>query len=1297
MKLLRRIVFCFGILVITHPCARAQNDSHPSSEDLGVMIQALEQTAPLPAAAQPRGGTYWSAQHPPGLPGAWPPFPGNIYSLDAWSLGDGIFLLNDTNVDYAELAAEYAAAHPASPVPMMRRTMLASSLSTAYAYSNPVLLTNMAATFATNGTITANFGIVGGTNFVPYDIITTTNLLTAAGSWNWLGIGYTSNNYTFCNQPSNSAFYRLSKPSKTMTVGLGSDAVGQCDVPYGLTNTLQVAGGAGHSLALLNNGKVVAWGWNNSGQATVPTNLAGVTMVAAGWYHSAALLTNGTVTTWGMSGPPYYQNNVPSDLTNATVISAQALHTLALTSNGMVKAWGYNSGSGEASVPAGISNVVAISTGFEFNLVVTTNGNGTVIAWGNDEEGQTNVPAGLSNVVDVAAGLYHSLALLQNGTVVAWGADDDGETDVPAGLTNVVAIAAGGDPYYTDYYAAYSMALKSDGTVVVWGSDNAAAPVAGLTDIISIAAGGDHALAVRTGPPTPVITLEPTDQYQVTNGTVTFSARGTGLYGVTYLWQTNGVNLAGATNATLTLTNVQAAQEIAYDVIITDNAGMGSIVSSHANLYRVTPPVINFATQPTNPTVFYQSNLTLYVSASAPGQTSGFPLSYQWQFDGNNITRATSSNFTFTATIGGTYMLIVSNAIGSVTNVWQVTVGGAPGGAWAWGESEYGQTTLPAGITNIAAIAVGEDHSLAVLDSGSVIEWGAYWTTAPTDLTNVVAVAAGYDQNLALRSDGTVAVWAETASLANIQTNLTGVKAVACGMDFNVALLTNGTVVAWGDDGEFGLTEVPAGLTNVTAISAQNFHTLALQSNGTVVSWGYDSAGETEVPAGLSNIVAVAAGGRHSLALLANGTVAAWGLNDSGQCNVPMGLSNVMAIAAGWAHSVALLNNGSVVSWGDNTYGQTNTSELSLVKLLAAGGNNTVAGIFSPAVMYPVDVTKDLLLIYNTNSVESTTVVNYYLQNRPMVGGANILGISCTTNETFLPAEYTNVFASQVQSWLGANPTKRPQYVILFYDIPSRVNTNNTSGVYPENISSDFNLGASPSVQYQLSTGCAVGWSPLVTSINMGSTNDCISYINKLAAFGANFSPGRLVISASAGGYGNINYCFDDAKDIGPLGYPALEGVTSNGVPLSDVLYVPQTSPVPLTQGTNVTGYLTGGANGALGSQRGWYSNYYTNVCFYGQSSWYLIETVESFNGQRYQGGQGNFIKWYSSVAFGGTYYSCTPVGAVTHVDEPGLGGIENSQIYFGLWAAGKNFAICAWNSRNTYYFQSVGDPFVVK
>ena len=67
------------------------------------MIQALEGTTPVPASELPDGGaagTYWSAQHA----NDWPPMPADVLGLPAWPLGDGVFVLDDTNVNYVELA-----------------------------------------------------------------------------------------------------------------------------------------------------------------------------------------------------------------------------------------------------------------------------------------------------------------------------------------------------------------------------------------------------------------------------------------------------------------------------------------------------------------------------------------------------------------------------------------------------------------------------------------------------------------------------------------------------------------------------------------------------------------------------------------------------------------------------------------------------------------------------------------------------------------------------------------------------------------------------------------------------------------------------------------------------------------------------------------------------------------------------------------------------------------------------------------------------------------------------------------
>ena len=195
---------------------------------------------------------------------------------------------------------------------------------------------------------------------------------------------------------------------------------------------------------------------------------------------------SGVVSAWGSNGVG--QTNVPAGLSNITAISAGSYFNTALKSDGTVVAWGSND-AGQTVVPAGLSGVTAISSGGYFSLALENNG--AVVAWGDNDFGQATVPAGLSGVTAVSAGVYHSLALKNDGTVVAWGSNGNGQSAVPAGLTDVVAISAGGY---------YSLALKNDGTVVAWGINNYGQRnvPAGLTGVRAIAAGGIHALALKS-------------------------------------------------------------------------------------------------------------------------------------------------------------------------------------------------------------------------------------------------------------------------------------------------------------------------------------------------------------------------------------------------------------------------------------------------------------------------------------------------------------------------------------------------------------------------------------------------------------------------------------------------------------------------------------------------------------------------------------------------------------------------------------------------------------------------------
>ena len=163
--------------------------------------------------------------------------------------------------------------------------------------------------------------------------------------------------------------------------------------------------------------------------------------------------TPGTLITWGNKSLPYVAPGA-----RYAAVAMGGFHSLALKSDGTVVAWGIN-GSGECTVPGGLSGVVAIAAGQYHSVALKSDG--TVVAWGDNSYGQSTVPAGLGHVVAIAAADSHSLALKSDGTVVGWGDNYYGESTAPTGLGGAVAIAAG---------SYHSLALKSDGTVVAWGA-----------------------------------------------------------------------------------------------------------------------------------------------------------------------------------------------------------------------------------------------------------------------------------------------------------------------------------------------------------------------------------------------------------------------------------------------------------------------------------------------------------------------------------------------------------------------------------------------------------------------------------------------------------------------------------------------------------------------------------------------------------------------------------------------------------------------------------------------------------
>ncbi|MDB6033722.1 MAG: hypothetical protein JWM16_4060, partial [Verrucomicrobiales bacterium] len=272
-------------------------------------------------------------------------------------------------------------------------------------------------------------------------------------------------------------------------------------------------------------------------------------------------------------------------------------------------------------------------------------------------------------------------------------------------------------------------------------------------------------------------------------------------------------------------------------------------------------------------------------------------------------------------------------------------------------------TNVPAGLTNVVAVAAGSCHNLALRSNGAVVAWGEEYsesTNVPPGLGNVIAITAGDCHSCALTGEGRVVCWGDNSyGQTNVPTGLSNVVAVAAGGQHSLALRKDGTVVGWGlgvtncscSNGEYGQANPPANLTGVAAIAGGAYFSVAMKSNGTVVAWGYYRSGETEVPPNLTNAIAIAAGDHHTLALTTQRTLVTWGAADSfynrGQTNIPAGMSNIVAISARGAHSLVLRSDGRVFSWGldqqDYLGVQYTPKNLSNVVAIAAGSDQNLA------------------------------------------------------------------------------------------------------------------------------------------------------------------------------------------------------------------------------------------------------------------------------------------------------------------------------------------------------------------
>jgi alpha-tubulin suppressor-like RCC1 family protein len=287
----------------------------------------------------------------------------------------------------------------------------------------------------------------------------------------------------------------------------------------------------------------------------------GIIALSMSEYHTLALMSNGTVWAWGLNC--YGECGMPNTTTiilspikvpglyDVKAIAAGSDFSVVLKNDGTVWAWGSNSygdiGNGDPvtgthaddhlyPVMLPIINVIAIAAGDDYGMALRDDG--TVWTWGSNNYGQlgnggaigdnsyVTVPtevAGLSDIKAIYAGPSNAVAVKSDGTIWVWGRRDRilGEmmTDMKAGgisvptllfnNTDVKSMAIGDN---------HAVILKNNGTIWIWGDDwrgmlgngsknyLSASPdytytpimVPGLSNVTAITAGIEHTVALES-------------------------------------------------------------------------------------------------------------------------------------------------------------------------------------------------------------------------------------------------------------------------------------------------------------------------------------------------------------------------------------------------------------------------------------------------------------------------------------------------------------------------------------------------------------------------------------------------------------------------------------------------------------------------------------------------------------------------------------------------------------------------------------------------------------------------------
>lgn len=691
----------------------------------------------------------------------------------------------------------------------------------------------------------------------------------------------------------------------------------------GLTGAVAVAAGidGAHSLALMGDGTVMAWGYNTSGQLgdgstttrTTPvpvSGLSGVVALAAGSAHSLALTADGNSWGWGSNGAAQIDNGctrggagcgtqlrpVQMQPSGPRALAAGESHSLAIQPDGTMVAWGYNSAGQLGNANTG---------------------------WWQQLQGTPVPVVGPTNVVAVAGGGYHSLAVESTGVVWAWGDNSSGELGdgTWTNTTAAIKVSEAGFAWKTGT----PILNPTGGTFVTAVTFAASSASAGATfhytlngqdptlgdpsSSGSILANQPGTLKVRAWAPGAALSNVAVANYALQLATPTLSVAG-GSYTSA---QTVTVASSTPAGAEIHYTTNGAAPTSADPYVISG----GTITVDRSETLTVRAMKAGWVDSGTASATYFLSLGTVQTPTLSPppgaysaaqqvtiASTPGATIRHTT--DGSDVTR-TSPLYTGSISVDAD-MTIQARAFKLDS-----TPSAQASGAYA---IDLGRVATPTLSPGGGTYPTTRQVVVACATAGATLHYTANGYD-PTESDPVVASGASLTVDRTLRLK--VKAWKAGTPESGVRMAdyfLTG--AIAAGDAFSLALKSDGTVWGFGDnsfgqlgDGTTSSRSTPVqvlNLTDVVAIAAGPQQSLALRRDGTVFEWGRN-VGSTPAQANISNVVAIASYANANMALKDDATVWTWRWLETP--TVVAGLSGVAAVStSGTSHYMALRTDG---------------------------------------------------------------------------------------------------------------------------------------------------------------------------------------------------------------------------------------------------------------------------------------------------------------------------------------------------------------------------------------------------